>query len=224
MSTQRRDSTLKTFDLVQQELSGGFYGQRGLRWNLSDGGHFENTAAYELLRRRAALIVCSDNGADPEYRFNDVQSLVRRARIDLGAEIEFLDEPGLARFVEELKQGGHDAEPYFGTIEQLRDAEKRADRCALVARVRYAQDATATALARAALLIVIKPTVTGFAPLDVRLYARAQPAFPQQPTGDQFFDEGQWESYRKLGQEIGLRLFAMWDGYVRVARRMASGA
>src|SRR5262249_52706860 len=160
MSTQRRDGMLKTFDLVEQEISGGFYGQRGLRWNLSDGGHFENTAVYELLRRRAALIVCSDNGADPEYRFNDLQNLVRRARIDFGAEIEFLDEGGLGEFVVALGDGGAGIGRYFGTLEQFRDASTRGDRCALVARVRYAADPTPGQLAREALLLVIKPTVT----------------------------------------------------------------
>jgi Patatin-like phospholipase len=222
MSTQRRDSALKTFDLVQQELSGGFYGQRGLRWNLSDGGHFENTAVYELLRRRTALIICSDNGADPEYRFNDLQNLVRRARIDLGAEIEFLDETGLAGFISALGEGA-EAGRYFGTLEQFRDPSTRADRCALVARVSYAIDESAATLAHEGLLIVVKPTVTGFASLDVKLYARAQPSFPQQSTGDQFFDEGQWESYRKLGQQIGLQLFEFWTGYLRVARQLANG-
>ena len=223
MSTQRRDSGRKTFDLVQQEMSGGFYGQRGLRWSLSDGGHFENTGVYELLRRRAALIVCSDNGADPEYRFNDVQNLVLRARIDFGAEIEFLEDAEIDRFASAFKEGAANVRPYFGSLEQFRDPATRGDRCALVARVRYADDDEPTGLAREALLIVVKPTVTQFAPLDVKLYARSQPAFPQQPTGDQFFDEAQWESYRKLGQEIGLRVFDFWDGYVNVARQMAAG-
>jgi hypothetical protein len=223
MSTQRRESAWKTFDLVQQEMSGGFYGQRGLRWSLSDGGHFENTGVYELLRRRAALIVCSDNGADPEYRFNDMQNLVLRARVDFGAEVEFLENAALDEFVASFGEGAGSARQYFGSLEQFRDAATRGDRCALVARVRYAADATATGLAAEALLIVVKPTVTQFAPLDVKLYARNQPAFPQQPTGDQFFDEAQWESYRKLGQEIGLRLFRYWDDYVTVARKMATG-
>ncbi|MCX8115970.1 MAG: hypothetical protein N3D71_13005, partial [Burkholderiaceae bacterium] len=217
MSTQQRDSPLKTFDLVWQELTGGFYGRRGLRWNLSDGGHFENTAVYELLRRRASLIVCADNGADPGYAFSDLQNLVRRARIDFGAEIEFLEEAELAAFVERL--GHAQAAHWFGTIEQFRDPARRGDRCALVARVRYAPGADP--LARAALLVVVKPTVPDFAPVDVKLYARRQPAFPQQSTGDQFFDEGQWESYRKLGEAIGLRLFDLWPGFVREARALA---
>jgi hypothetical protein len=220
MSTQQRDSPLKTFDLVWQELTGGFYGRRGLRWNLSDGGHFENTGAYELLRRRAALIVCADNGADPDYVFNDLQNLARRARIDFGAEIEFLDETGLAALAERL--GHAEAAQWFGTIEQFRDPARRGDRCALAARVRYA--ASGDGLAHAALLVVIKPALPGFAPLDVKLYARRQPAFPQQSTGDQFFDEAQWESYRKLGEAIGLRLFELWPGFVREARALAARA
>jgi hypothetical protein len=220
MSTQRRESAWKTFDLVRQELSGGFYGQRGVYWNLSDGGHFENTAAYELLRRRAALIVCADCGADPDYRFDDVQNLVRRARIDLGAEIEFLDEAALRDFVTQAFAGRADALRYFGTIEQFRAADTRGDRCALVARVRYAPDAQG--LARGALLVIVKPTLVGFAPIDVKLYAQARPEFPQQSTGDQFFDEAQWESYRKLGQAIGARLFDLWPGLVTVARQWAN--
>ncbi|HXF45237.1 MAG TPA: hypothetical protein VNK91_03870, partial [Burkholderiaceae bacterium] len=220
MSTQRRESAWKTFDLVRQELSGGFYGQRGVYWNLSDGGHFENTAAYELLRRRAALIVCADCGADPDYRFEDVQNLVRRARIDLGAEIEFLDEAALRDFVAQAFAGREDAARYFGTIEQFRAAAARGDRCALVARVRYAPDEQG--LARGALLVIVKPTLVGFVPVDVKLYAQARPEFPQQSTGDQFFDEAQWESYRKLGQAIGLRLFDLWPGFVTIARQWAN--
>jgi hypothetical protein len=224
MSSQRRDGTWKTFDLVQQEMSGGFYGRRGLRWNLSDGGHFENTAVYELLRRRTALIVCSDNGADPDYRFNDIQNLVRRARIDFGAEIEFFERGDLDTLVKQLAEAGVDGAGYFGTMEEFRRHGSRGDHCALAARVRYAADAAPTGLAREALLIVIKPAVPQFVPLDVKLYADTKPQFPQQSTGDQFFDEAQWESYRKLGLEIGLRVFGAWDGYVKVARRMAAGS
>jgi hypothetical protein len=33
---------------------------------LSDGGHFENLALYELIRRRCRLIVLCDGTADPD--------------------------------------------------------------------------------------------------------------------------------------------------------------
>jgi hypothetical protein len=38
---------------------------------------------------------------------------------------------------------------------------------------------------------------------DVRQYGAMHPAFPQEGTADQFFDEAQWESYRALGVAIG---------------------
>ena len=47
----------------------------------------------------------------------------------------------------------------------------------------------------------------GRAAADVLEYHRAHPNFPHEPTSDQFFDEAQWESYRKLGEHIARRLF-----------------
>jgi len=38
-------------------------------------------------------------------------------------------------------------------------------------------------------------------------YHSANPAFPQQSTAEQFFDEAQWESYRRLGQHIAEKVF-----------------
>jgi hypothetical protein len=40
----------------------------------------------------------------------------------------------------------------------------------------------------------------------LRNYALAEPAFPQQSTADQWFNEAQFESYRKLGYLIGRNL------------------
>ena len=39
---------------------------------LSDGGHFENLALYELIRRKLGLIILSDGGADPKFNFDDL--------------------------------------------------------------------------------------------------------------------------------------------------------
>jgi hypothetical protein len=44
-------------------------------------------------------------------------------------------------------------------------------------------------------------------PADVLHYLLAHPDFPQEPTSDQYFDEAQWESYRRLGEHIASRLF-----------------
>jgi hypothetical protein len=55
-------------------------------------------------------------------------------------------------------------------------------------------------------LVYVKATLTGDEPEDVCHYHRAHPAFPQETTNDQFFDEAQWESYRRLGLHIGHRV------------------
>lgn len=54
----------------------------------------------------------------------------------------------------------------------------------------------------------MKPTLVGDEPADVAQYHAANQDFPHQTTTDQFFDEAQWESYRKLGQFITERVFA----------------
>ena len=56
--------------------------------NLSDGGHIENMAVYELLRRRCKYIVCVDGEADPEFTFQGLMTLARHAQIDFGIRIE----------------------------------------------------------------------------------------------------------------------------------------
>jgi hypothetical protein len=49
---------------------------------------------------------------------------------------------------------------------------------------------------------LIKPEVHE-EPTDVLEYSLRQEKFPHQTTGDQFFDESQFESYRRLGMHIG---------------------
>jgi hypothetical protein len=51
-------------------------------------------------------------------------------------------------------------------------------------------------------LLYLKPSITGAETADVAHYARAHPSFPHEPTSDQFFDEAQFESYRRLGEAI----------------------
>jgi hypothetical protein len=43
-------------------------------------------------------------------------------------------------------------------------------------------------------------------PVDLFNFKAAQPAFPQQSTADQQFDEAQWESYFRLGKALGDKL------------------
>jgi hypothetical protein len=49
-------------------------------------------------------------------------------------------------------------------------------------------------------LLYVKPTLTGSEPADIANYARRNATFPHETTVDQFYDEAQWESYRRLGE------------------------
>ena len=179
------------------ELLARFHGPVARRyWYLSDGGHFENTAAYELIRRRVAFIVVCDCGADEAYAFDDLGGLVRKARIDFGAEITVLDRAELDALLP------RDLAPLFGPLAEFRRNRSGCSaRHAALARIAYANGATGW-------LLVLKPTVRGDEPADVRNYHLANKTFPQQSTLDQFFDEAQWESYRRLGELIAERVFA----------------
>ncbi|MDD5598524.1 MAG: hypothetical protein PHV82_11310, partial [Victivallaceae bacterium] len=78
------------------EFSCTFRGSAESRWYLSDGGHFENLGGYELIRRRLPLIVLVDAEQDEDFEFGGLSCLIRKARMDFGAEIEFFDNDMLA--------------------------------------------------------------------------------------------------------------------------------
>jgi hypothetical protein len=207
------------------ELLARFPGTARRHWYLSDGGHFENMGGYELIRRRLPLIVVIDAEADPDYTYGGLANLVRKARLDFGAEVVFMspkeiDEelpPEVACHVgslEQLRRGrwkrreegcgkedGKDRRPKRPVADF--EAADRTGRClvhAALARVIY-DDGTQSRL------LYVKPSLLGDEREDVLDYHRQNPDFPQQTTADQFFDEAQWESYRRLGQHIAEKIF-----------------
>jgi hypothetical protein len=147
---------------------------------LSDGGHFENLGLYEMVLRRCSLIVVCDAGADPSYTYEDVGNAVRKVRIDLGIPIEF-EKPSMP-----MSPAGEPSEKFSGS------------HCA-IGHIHYG---AVDPGAKAGTLIYIKASMNGNEPADVKQYAALELEFPHQPTLDQFFDETQFESYRRLGQHI----------------------
>lgn len=173
-----------------RETFGCFEGAAGRDWFLSDGGHFENTGVLALLAEQAAVIVVADCGADPDYAFGDLENLVRKARIDLGAEIRLM-KPLRRPVAADAPLPGFAA---FGALGDL--ASRSGQACLAVAEVEY-RDGTQ------ALMIIVKPNLTSALPVDLLNFAAGNPEFPQQTTADQFFDEAQWESYHQLGSSLG---------------------
>ena len=184
------------------EASATFHGRAQPWWYLSDGGHFDNTGVYALLKRECDFIVCADASADPRYQLADIENLVRKARIDLDAEIEFYPREAAAQLMS-----------LGGTGLAVLSPEDLADnvgcRGVLLARVRYRRSDPARA-EREATLLVIKPHLHAALDMDLLAYAARRPAFPHESTGDQFFDEAQWESYQRLGQDFGLAFYDRW--------------
>jgi len=148
---------------------------------LSDGGHFENLGLYEMVLRRCRFIIVSDASCDPKYAFEDLGNAIHKIRVDLGIPIEFED-------------GIH--------IHSWSDKEQLNKRknCA-IGRIRYsAIDSTGTSPDKGdGVLIYIKPVICGDEPVDVLNYSKTCDKFPHETTGDQFFNETQFESYRMLG-------------------------
>jgi hypothetical protein len=143
---------------------------RGSFVNLSDGGHVENLAMFELLRRRCKLIIAVDAEQDPSMACTSLARLIRHARIDLGIEIE------------------------IDTRVFNPDASGRSAQHFAIGSIRYDDAGAATGT-----LLLVKASMTGDEAPYVLEYHRRNPEFPQEAASDQFFDEAQFESYRALG-------------------------
>jgi hypothetical protein len=168
---QRSDPALGVGPLVRELL--GLATDTNPYVYLSDGGHFENLGLWSMVVRRCGVIIVSDAGCDPDYTFADLSNAVRRIRIDLGIPIE------------------------FGAMDMSRSGQGVSNRHAVVGRIHYsAVDGPGVPDGR---LLYVKATLSGDEPVDVRNFAVLHSSFPHDPTGNQFFDEDRFESYRALG-------------------------
>jgi hypothetical protein len=141
---------------------------------LSDGGHFDNLGIYEMLRRRCGVIVAIDADCDPHYEYFDLGNALRKARIDLGVEVTF--------------------DP-IGPVPGLPPNQP-----CMQGRIAY--PATGMLPAASGTLVFVKAHLPDTAPLDVLVYKKTSTTFPHETTGNQFFTESQFESYRRLGLHI----------------------
>jgi hypothetical protein len=159
---------------------------------LSDGGHFDNMGLYEMVRRRCTFIIVCDAEQDDQFTCEGFANAIRRCRIDFGAEIN-INISGITK----RTNGRFSAGSYA------------------LGDITYATDKEASGK-----LLYIKSSITdNDLPVDVQEYALKNKTFPHQTTGDQFFDEEQFESYRKLGFYIADRAFQ--DSIVKEAFKLA---
>jgi glycerophosphoryl diester phosphodiesterase len=173
--------------------------------NLSDGGHFDNLGVYELIRRSCRYIIVSDAGQDDRFICEDLGDLVRRCRTDFGVEIDIAVDRIRNRDLAGISQ----THCVVGVIHYL-NIPKRVD-----GRLVDENDGPlvpgATPGHEIGYLVYIKPSLTGDEPQDVLEYNRRIPEFPHQSTADQWFDESQFESYRKLGMHAAEQTFSRYQ-------------
>jgi hypothetical protein len=139
---------------------------------LTDGGHFDNMGLYELVRRRCYEIVICDAEQDNGPIFDGIGMAVRKCRIDFGAEI-----------VLDLTKMAKDATTKVHWV---------------TGTIRYPE----TGDGEEGTILYIKTSIVGNETADVYNYLLDHPTFPQDSTANQWFTESQFESYRRLGQQV----------------------
>lgn len=163
--------------------------------NLSDGGHFENLGVYELIRRGCRYVIVSDAGQDGSFSFEDLGNLIRKCRTDFGVEINI----GVDMIKDRNPKGWSDRHCVVGKIRYLTIPKR------INGHVEY--DENGQPKPEEGWLLYMKPTITGDEPADVQEYYQRVPEFPHESTADQWFNESQFESYRRLGLHIAEKAF-----------------
>jgi hypothetical protein len=164
---------------------------------LTDGGHFDNTGLYSLVERACRFIIVADCGADPKPCFQDIGDALRRCRIDFGAEID-LDLTPLMRTKDA------DCTPAHFAVGSIVYSKEHVESLGWEQQTGVApvtpEAKSRERLSRTGVIVLFKPSITNNdEPADVRQYNLENSVFPQQTTVDQWFDEAQFESYRRLG-------------------------
>jgi hypothetical protein len=157
--------------------------------NLSDGGHTgDNLGLVPLLQRRCDLIIACDAGCDPKRTCEDLAASLRIAYVEENVVVDIdptqlqpatAEQPGLAYALGTI---------YYPSAQDDLGNDRDAP-------------------AKQGLLIYLKSTLpSGRLPVAARAYAVTHPEFPHESTGDQFFDDAQFEAYRSLGEALATRM------------------
>lgn len=189
--------------------------------NLSDGGHIENLAIYELLRRRCKFIVAVDGECDPMITTGSLMTLMNYAKIDFGIEIKFAYAGGLDRLKPSSIHTTSLTEKHANAASEPKASEASDSRATQVtpvlrspmlpyhfalARIEYPAE-TPNGPKLLGWLLYLKSSLTGNEGPTISHYRSRYPAFPHESTSDLFYDEEQFEAYRALGQHIADDVF-----------------
>jgi hypothetical protein len=150
---------------------------------VADGGHWENLGLVELLRRRAATILCIDASGDQVGAFTTLRQAVELASLELPDVVADVDLANLSSIV------SRDGNLPSGIVATL--------------TVTYRGPGTDTSQG---VIHYAKAQVAGDLDIALRRYAKADPRFPNYSTGDQFLSDDQFAQLVGLGRAAGDRL------------------
>jgi hypothetical protein len=156
---------------------------------LTDGGHFENTALYELVRRRVRTIVFADGSTDPDISLSSFANVLQKIYVDFGVTLTFGEPADFTR----MMKGSAIAQP--GDV-----LSKRFELSAAaysVGTIRYPREGDRDEMIGT--LLYIKSAMTQGLPPGLYSYKAGNPQFPSESLAEQFFSEEQFEAYRALG-------------------------
>ncbi len=182
--------------------------------DISDGGHIENLAVFELLRRKCKLIIGIDAGMDAKYEFEDLKNLIKRANKDLDIEINF--RPGYNPFVDikpspdaygvsKRRYGIADIQKYKrtdGEIEE-QDGKKVTEHIGTYVYIKSSLLQDLATFPEEEEKENGKDTVK----YKVYKYKKFNSDFPHHSTADQSFEPIQFQAYYELGQSLCQDIF-----------------
>ena len=152
--------------------------QRGF---VADGGFRDYLGVEELLVRRCPLIIVTDAGINRAHdEFTALGRLIQTVRVEHGIQVLDLDH--------ELPID----------LDRFRRYETRnfAPQQLLAMRIRYPDKPDGV-------MFYLRMALTGREDIDLQQIRHSYPAFPDEPTTNQFYDHSQVEAYRQLGYHIG---------------------
>jgi len=174
---------------------------------ISDGGHWENLGLVEALRRGCTNVVVISAAGDGDLSNGTLADAIEIARTDLGVEIQ-LDDAWKTR---PLVGGDTPA-----TLPSGRQYVLEPGPTATVGRAASQGFAFGTITfpdgKTKGQLLLIEAAMVDELPLDVHAYAEAHPEFPNVSTGDQLFNDEDFEAYRVLGATMVDRALSSVDG------------
>jgi hypothetical protein len=180
--------------LVREIL--GQYPKKGLPLTfVTDGGHYENLGIVELIRHGCREIYCFDATSDTDAFAAALGRSVALVKDEFGVTIDLRDPEAAA------PRAGRPGEP-----EQpagLPDLSGRLARTSTIIGTITYPPLNDREEERHGVIVIGRAVLDPGVPWEVRRHAATHPTFPQDATGDQWFDDCKFDAYTEPGRYVG---------------------